>query len=245
MGASGNIGIVTTIGGYRIRPALSSGSKVWIHVSGTIAPNLPSSYSVTNNIYCSLLTGNWDNDTDLRLDIGPSGLVRGIGGFGGYPDGAGGPGTSAIGVTTSPISIVNRGTILRGTGGGGGGGSASRGIERPMSASGGYGGGGRPFGSPGATLFDQGPGLPGGYAEDDIGGQGNPNFRTLYGGRGGDGGQFGGQGSAPGAVEYTLNPGGPPGPNGYAFVISTDESGVTIDLGANTDGSVIYNTNPS
>jgi len=259
----GTVGIVTTIGGFRIRPASSSGVKVWIHVSGTITSNLPSSFSAPNNIYCSLLTGNWDNDTDLRLDIGPSGLVMGIGGYGGSggPSGGGSGGsgtfgTSAIGVTYQPISIVNRGIVLSGTGGGGGGGGGAR---QAIAASGGGGGGGRPYGGGGppgpGSSNPGGPGDPAGLLNQGLGGgggsgskQGTLYLNQLFAGGGGSGGQFGGGATTDGNPDVsnaTLSSGGPPGASGYAFAISTDGSGVTIDLGANTLGAVIYNTSPS
>jgi hypothetical protein len=252
--------IISVIGGYRIRPTSSSGTKVWIYVSGTITSN-----SASSQLYCSLLTGNWDNNTDLRLDIGPSGFVRGVGGSGGSGGATGGgngqngsPGTSAIGVTYQPITIVNRGTILPGTGGGGGGGGGVRGVANQIFVGGGGGGGGRPFGSGGgvttgtgsdpirqpggsADLFNNGPGGRGGFAE--------ANGRTISGGDGGSGGSGGGRASVGGnvtpPVTSTLGSGGSPGASGFAFVISTDGSGVTIDSGTGTLGGVIYNTSPS
>jgi hypothetical protein len=36
-----------------------------------------------NREYSSLITGGWDSNTDLRLDIGPNGFVTGAGGNGG------------------------------------------------------------------------------------------------------------------------------------------------------------------
>ena len=256
------VGIVTTIGGYRIRPASSSGSKVWIHVSGTIIPN-----SAAGQLYCALLTGNWDSNTDLILDIGPSGFVRGIGGnggsggpSGGSPGSPGSTGTSAIGITYTPISIRNRGTVLRGTGGGGGGGGGVRGTAAPLYARGGGGGGGAPFGSGGprgsgtgpgafatdgidAGLFAQGPGGSGGYSEGEPAGGGG--IRTIYGGPGGPGGSPGGGafigGNTTPPVTESTGGGGSAGPSGFAFVISGSSANVT------TSGPVpaIYNTNPS
>lgn len=257
------VGIVTTIGGYRIRPALSSGSKVWIHVSGTITPN-----SAAGQLYCALLTGNWDSNTDLILDIGPSGFVRGYGGNGGTGGAStngssgspGSTGTSAIGITYTPISIRNRGTVFPGTGGGGGGGGGVRGVSAPLYARGGGGGGGAPFGSGGprgsgegpgtfatdgspAGLFTQGPGGSGGFADGFSAGA-NPVYRTISGGPGGPGGSPGGGASIGGDtnnVTASLGGGGSAGPSGFAFVISGSSTDVT------TSGPVgaIYNTNPS
>ena len=162
---------VTVIGGYKTRPASSSGFKVWIHTNAKIGErNSTDSRSATTINYCSLITGTWNNNTDLRLDIGPSGVVSGGGGNGGNGGGAtwlndaltdatpGLFGTSAIGVNHQPITITNRGTIQGGTGGGGGGGSAwardknSSGRSRFAVAGGGGGGGGKgiPGGAKGA-----------------------------------------------------------------------------------------------
>lgn len=258
------VGIISAIGGYRNRPASSSGSKVWIHVSGTITPNF-----AAGQLYCALLTGNWDSNTDLILDIGPSGFVRGIGGNGGdggtvgtgSPGSPGSTGTSAIGITYTPISIRNRGTVFPGTGGGGGGGGGFRGanVDNRLNVGGGGGGGGAPFGAGGARgpgggggtrqpgqpagLFNQGPGGVGGYAEGFSGGA-NPVFRTISGGPGGPGGSSGGGASIGGDttnVTASLGGGGSAGPSGFAFVISGSSANVT------TSGpvSAIYNTNPS
>ena len=143
---------VTVIGGYKTRPASSSGTKVWIHTNETIGSNIPAS-SAPNRQYFSLITGGWDDNTDLRLDIGTSGVVSGSGGKGGNGGGntvsaqSGSFGTSAIGVNYQPITITNRGTIQGGTGGGGGGGYASgrdksSGGETRFAIGGGGGGGG-------------------------------------------------------------------------------------------------------
>jgi hypothetical protein len=260
-----SIGIISVIGGHRIRPTSSSGTKVWIYVSGTITSN-----SASSQLYCSLLTGNWDNNTDLRLDIGPSGFVLGVGGSGGIGGATGGgnggngsPGTSAIGVTYQPITIVNRGTILPGTGGGGGGGGGRRGPGADPTSQifvgGGGGGGGRPFGPGGDVTTGPGddptrePGQPAGLFNQGFGGVGgfasrtgdDGNLNELNGGDGGPGGSSGFPAStnnaAPNAV---LGSRGSPGATGFAFVISTDGSAVTIDSGTGTLGGVIYNTSP-
>jgi len=161
------------IGGFTSRPGSSSGKKVWIHTNEVIGSNIPASWS-PNNLYCSLITGGFDGDTDLRLDIGPSAVVSGAGGDGGrggnsfYNDCEQGQpgrfGTSAIGVNHQPITITNRGRIQGGTGGGGGGGVAfahnrrSRGRSIHSLAPGGGGGGG--LGSPGGSGGP--PGVAGG-----------------------------------------------------------------------------------
>jgi hypothetical protein len=151
---------VTVIGGFKTRPASSSGSKVWIHTDTAIGErNSTASRSATTINYCSLITGGWNSDTDLRLDIGPSGVVSGGGGNGGNGGdnttgaAAGLFGTSAIGVNYQPITITNRGTIQGGTGGGGGGGYASARDKNQSGKSrfaiGGGGGGGGGKGIPG------------------------------------------------------------------------------------------------
>lgn len=274
------VGIISAIGGYRDRPVSSSGSKVWIHVTGTITPN-----SAASRFYCALLTGSWDSNTDLILDIGSSGYVRGIGGNGGRGGDAGGgvpnraengqpgsSGTSAIGVSYTPITINNRGTVLAGTGGGGGGAGGWRGINYPLYVGGGGGGGGRPFGQGGARAPGRGtggtrqPGTPATEFSNGFGGQGGyanalmagaPTLpgtvgREIFGGPGGPGSNSGGNSTIPeglppgdyrnfGGIAASLKSGGPPGPSGFAFVISGSSANVT------TSGpvSAIYNTNPS
>ena len=122
---------VVVIGGFRSRPANPAGTKVWIHTNGDIGSDVQSS----TRSYASLLTGNWDSTTDLRVDIGPNGRVFGAGGDGGKGGNAdgtsasdglpGGSGTSALGVNTTVFVIVtNRGRLQCGGGGGGGGGGA-------------------------------------------------------------------------------------------------------------------------
>ena len=196
---------VTVIGGYKTRPASSSGTKVWIHTNETIGSNIPAS-SAPNRQYCSLITGGWDDNTDLRLDIGTSGVVSGGGGNGGNGGGAtwlnnaltdatpGLFGTSAIGVNHQPINITNRGTIQGGTGGGGGGGSAwardrtSSSRSRFAVAGGGGGGGGKgiPGGAKGAggdVTFDTG-----GFSAVLTDGSSGTSGSQTVGGNGGAGG---------------------------------------------------------
>jgi len=206
---------VNVIGAYKTRPESSSGSKVWIHTNEAISSNIPAS-SAPNLRYCSLITGGWDDNTDLRLDIGTSGVVSGSGGKGGNGGGntvsaqSGSFGTSAIGVNYQPITITNRGTILGGTGGGGGGGWAwardknSSGKTRFAVGGGGGGGGGKgiPDGAGGAggdvstfystwnTAYTNGiPGTSG--SAQPVGGDGGDggsasNFASCKGGAGGD-----------------------------------------------------------
>jgi hypothetical protein len=194
---------ITVIGGFRGRPSSSSGRKVWIHTNETIGSDIAASSS-PNRQYSSLITGGWESNTDLRLDIGPNGVVTGAGGNGG----AGGNigylscgsgqvgrfGTSAIGVDYQPIIITNRGRIQGGGGGGGGGGSAfahnhrSRGRSVWSLAAGGGGGGG--LGSPGGS---------GGSAGSGTGGNRSGTVRNAA--AGGSGSLFSGGGGGVGAYQ--------------------------------------------
>lgn len=215
------------IGGFTSRPGSSSGKKVWIYTNEVISSNIPASSS-PNNLYCSLITGGFDADTDLRLDIGPSAVVSGAGGDGGRGGNSfynnceqGQPGrfgTSAIGVNHQPITITNRGRIQGGTGGGGGGGVAfahnhrSRGRSIHSTAPGGGGGGG--LGSPG------GSGGPPGVAGSK---NRSTKKRNAAGGSGGDingngGGGVGARQSGSGAVAEGGS-GGNAGNNGSSGTI--------------------------
>jgi len=163
---------IVVIGNFRQRPTSSSGKKIWIHTNGTIG----SDANTTNppaRTYSALLTGSWDSNTELILDVGPSGTVIGSGGAGGNGGNAtttglnaggganltagaqGKNGTSAIGIQYTPIVLRNRGGIIRSGLGGGGGGGAAYGNDRDanifnettgrqtQAASGSGGGGGR------------------------------------------------------------------------------------------------------
>jgi len=253
---------VTVIGGYKTRPESSFGSKVWIHTNETIGSNIAAS-SAPNRRYCSLITGGWDDNTDLRLDIGTSGVVSGAGGKGGdgggggggVPGGNGSFGTSAIGVNHQPITIRNRGTIQGGTGGGGGGGSAStrnrnrKGQSSFFRAGGGGGGGGK--GSPGGgggsggdinttgwtsgTQSDGTAGTSGGINSGGSGRAGGLVPDKCSGGGGGNHQQAGGGGTG----NESAARGGDPGANGFGIIITNDGTGVTID---GYSGTPEYNT---
>jgi hypothetical protein len=137
---------VVVIGNFRQRPTSSSNRKIWIHTNGLLGSDADTSNPPSRK-YCSLLTGTWDSDTELIMDIGPSGIVMGSGGDGGQggsanstgieagrrPSLTGGEdgkrGTSSIGVQQLPILLRNRGIIRSGLGGGGGGG-AGAGTDR-------------------------------------------------------------------------------------------------------------------
>lgn len=263
-----SVGITSVIGGYKTRPESSSETKVWIHVTGTITFG---NTTYLNNRYCSLLTGSWDSNTDLTLDIASSGSVMGRGGRGGNggtrptnttstaSNGfSGASGTSAIGISYLPIVITNRGTILAGYGGGGGGGAGRRGTVAPLYVGGGGGGGGRPDGSGGsggggsasgggsATTTTQGNGGNGGTASGDPAGGGET--RTITGGKGGSSGSGGSAtigGNVDEPVTKSLGSGGPAGVRGYAIVVSGAETGVTITPGGSISGTIIYNSTPN
>jgi hypothetical protein len=243
---------VTVIGGYKNRPASSSGTKVWIHTNGTITSNIPAS-SAPNREYCSLITGGWEGGTDLRLDIGTSGVVSGAGGNGGgggnafyndcRPGKSGNFGTSAIGVNYQPITITNRGRIQGGIGGGGGGGAGFGHNHRPRGRSihalGPGGGGGGGLGSPGGAGGP--PGVAGGQNRSDIsqneapGSGGNINVN----GRGGVGRISSGLGAY--VQGGTGGSGGNGGGNGVGIGADTRQSSVGGGAGASGFGIIITN----
>ena len=258
------------IGGFTTRPGSSSGKKVWIHTNEAIGSNIPASWS-PNNLYCSLITGGFDADTDLRLDIGPGGFVSGAGGDGGVGGAAGcsgggngNYGTSAIGVNYQPIIITNRGNIWGGSGGGGGGGSAygenrrSRRRDVRVYAAGGGGGGGSGIpggsgGGPGGGTYSTRANIsafpsPGGagsaYAQGGGGGgaSGSGAGASAVGGTGGSGGAGGGTGSAGGSDGSCAPGGGSPGANGWGIVIANDGTGILISGNARIGGESPPNT---
>jgi hypothetical protein len=258
---------VFVIGGYKTRPASSFGTKVWIHTNESISSNIPAS-SAPNRQYCSLITGGWEGGTDLRLDIGTSGVVYGAGGNGGNggdgdssPGTAGGNGTSAIGVNYQPIIITNRGTIQGGTGGGGGGGGAFAqdkdryGRTATTRTSGGGGGGG--MGSPAGS-----GGLGGTGSRSNAYGTNGTSGGLEFGGTGGVGGSAGsraactggtgGDHQQPGGAGIFVNgdrgsnlqgDGGPAGLSGFGIIITNNGTGVTIyNDGSITPSDPAYNT---
>jgi len=221
---------VTVIGGLKSRPSSSSGTRIWIYTNGTITSDI-ASINAPNRQYCSLLTGGWESDTDLRIDIGSSGFITGAGGNGGnggttvvnsgscYVGRNGRFGTSAIGVQYQPVIITNRGRIQGGTGGGGGGGTGygenrrSRRRDIRCYAGGGGGGGGM--------------GIPAGSGGSAGGGRGGARAGIIRTGRAGAaGGPFnqgaGGLGSAlsgsgAGATGGTGGSGGNTGGSGSGY----------------------------
>ena len=253
---------VFVIGGYKTRPTSSSGTKVWIHTNETISSNIPSS-SAPNREYCSLITGGWEGGTDLRLDIGTSGVVSGAGGDGGRGGNSfynnceqGQPGrfgTSAIGVNHQPITITNRGRIQGGTGGGGGGGVGFGHNHRPRGRSvhslGPGGGGGGGLGSPGGSGGP--PGVSGGQNRSsisqneapgsggNINGNGNGGVGRISSGngtyvQGGTGGSGGNSGEAGvGSGSDTRCSSGGGSPGASGFGIIITNDGTGVTISGN------------
>jgi hypothetical protein len=215
---------VKVIGGFKSKPSSGAGSRVITHVNKTIG----SAQGNINNV--ALKTGTWEPNTNLEIQIGPSGKLIGSGGNGGNGStGRGGDatsGTSALGVQYS-TTIINQGLIFGGRGGGGGGGGATfrrcgknqRGCKggTTRSITGGGGAGGQGF--PGGTGGTGGNSGTSGTTEQN-GSFGNGVFRegtsAGYSGTSGAGGSIessGGAGS-PGSG------GGSGGSRGYAIIVS-------------------------
>ena len=229
----------------------TSGKKIIAHVNKLIG----SENSFKSEIRrCSLLTGEWDPNTELIINVGSAGTIIGAGGDGGRgSEGAGDffagkDGTSAIGInTTQDVTIINNGLISCGFGGGGGGKGGSKrvktGKKKSVTAvsSGGGGGGGAGFpfglgGTKGTGATQRGSdGQPGDDGEIDEGGAGGnggntDDATTLTGGQGGD--------SAASATAGD-NSGGAAGNNGFLIVtingsIPDNISGSGTNLGTNS-----------
>ena len=99
---------VTVIGGFKGRPSNSSGTRVVLHVSGTVGS------SKDSRVHCALRTGGaWESGTELEVNVGGEGLIIGAGGNGG--DGSndyategdnGRPGSSALGIAYTVDKVV-------------------------------------------------------------------------------------------------------------------------------------------
>tara|TARA_Y100000287_G_scaffold133493_1_gene108472 strand:- start:964 stop:2067 length:1104 start_codon:yes stop_codon:yes gene_type:complete len=196
---------VTVIGGFKGRPSNSSGTRVVLHVSGTIGS------SKDSQVHCALRTGGaWESGTELEVNVGGEGLIIGAGGNGG--DGSndyategenGKPGSSALGIAyTVDKVVVQGGGAIRAGGGGGAGGGASRedsATDRRTGAGGGGGGGaGYPAGNAGSGKSGvKGGGSEGGengtITDGGDGGEGGNNDNEARGGGGGGGGAPGGE----------------------------------------------------
>ena len=150
---------VRVIGGFKSRPSNTSGSQVIIHVNKTFG----SEKGGAN--HCALRTGSWDSNTQLQVDVGRNGRIRGAGGNGGNGSredgGEGGTGTSGLGIQYSPtkVNIRSGGLISAGWGGGGGGGGGhdhDKGSERHAGGGGGASAVGKNFDDPTAACKSKG-----------------------------------------------------------------------------------------
>lgn len=235
---------VRVIGGFRSRPSNTSGSQIIIHVNKTFGSEK------ANANHCALRTGSWDSNTQLQVDVGSSGRIRGAGGNGGNGSredgGEGGTGTSGLGVQYNPtkVNIRSGGLISAGWGGGGGGGGGhdhDKGSERHAGGGGGGGGAGFPAGSggSGANGSEGANGGGGSAGNNDTAGDpggGSNNANEAYGGPGGEGGQNGedaNEGGQGAGGEGSNNSGGEPGGNGSAirrisgYTVNISNSGTT------------------
>ena len=251
---------VKVVGGFRSKPSsvvssdgfynLSStewqnGKRVLINVNKRLGGKLDN-----NKSDVALRTGRWPNGTELQVDVGPSGEIRGAGGDGGAgapclscSGGTGGSGTSALGIEFN-TTIVNNGLIRCGYGGGGGGSGAGNDpsdkstTDYGRSGAGGGGGAGLPAGSGGAAgsggfngdqPINGGPGFAGSL--DSGGGGGTAGSEGgAVGGPGGAGGDFNdapvngtvGQRTDDRAYKNTPGPLGPAGTDGRAVIFSSN-----------------------
>jgi hypothetical protein len=225
-------GGVTVIGGFnKTRPPSTNGCRVITHVNKAIG----SAQGNINNV--ALRTGGWESNTNLEIQIGPSGQLFGAGGNGGPVSGAGGNGTSGLGIEY-PVIVTNRGYIQAG-GGGGGGSSAFRVLRRrgagrrrsdfTVPGQPGGGGGGVPGGGGGGGNAGAGSPTTGG-----SGGTGTTNgVASTPGGAGGSFGANGASSSAPG------------GSQGRAIVVFNDGTGVSITNLGTINGPTVNNTPPT
>ena len=140
-------------GGEKNKPDNGIGTKVTLHVSGTLLSNKE------NKERCALRTGNpeyWDPSVILHINVGNEAVISGSGGdggAGGNPDsnngrgGDGEDGSSAIGIAT-PVEkiIVQSGGVVQAGGGGGGGGAGVKNDLAKLSGPSGGGGSGLPAG---------------------------------------------------------------------------------------------------
>ncbi len=245
-----NNGNLRVIGGFRGAPTNTSGIKVFININKTFGST---SGSVSN---VALRTGSWDSGTTLQLDVGSSGQIFGAGGKGGDANGgAGGNGTSALGIEYSGATLINNGYIQSGYGGGGGGGNAANDPDKNQQdagSSGGGGGGGAGY-SIGTKGFTTNSGY---YGFGGIGSDGNDSTLTIrgLGGPGGSGGGAnagaGGAGGDPsnaaqnggnGSGNVTSGSGGPAGSNGNGIIVTSGSGSVTISGSGTLHGIIQYN----
>ena len=248
---------IDIVGGLIGKPASTTGKKVVIVVNKTIG----GSASGDGPNFCSLHTGDWDNDTTLQVKVGSSGKIYGRGGDGGtggaagnYNGGTGQTGSSAIGInyTNTAVTITNNGKIQSGYGGGGGGAGRGKNVKsgkkstRWTTSTGGGGGGGAgyPVGAGGVS--------PSG-ASYGTNGSGGSIATKESSGAGGAGGTEAGDGAAGSVVNNSSTSGstgsnsagasgGSGGANGYAIVTASG-SGPTVS-GTSVVGRVVTSTTP-
>jgi hypothetical protein len=237
---------VVVIGGFRGKPASSTGIRVIVNINGIVGSDKSSINSA------AVITGGWEDNTQLELEIGSGAQLIGAGGDGGTGGGGGGQsGSSALGIQY-PSIIRNRGYIQAGSGGGGGSGSVnsarrSRTIatrRRTDVAFGGNGGGG----GAGIPIGAGGPGgAPGGMERRRYGASGSNAVNQFTGGNGGDNesGQVGGAGGSSGGDGGAGGGGGGGGSQGRAIIFYNDGSGSTITNLGTIQGPIIFNTTPT
>lgn len=236
------------VGGFRTRPANSSGTKVILHVNDIIK-----SEKDNNRKKVAFRTGSWNSGTDLRIDVGDAGKILGAGGNGGK--GAdnenergenGQNGNSGLGLAyPATIRIFSGGVIAGGGGGGGGGGAAydtDKWDDELASGGGGGGGAGRPPGS-GARKgnswgSDGNDGSNGSDYSGGNGGNGGNADNEARGGRGGRGGNSGedGESGDSGNGEYTSG-GGSGGSHGYWLVTGGNSYNLALNQGTTAGGT--------
>ena len=238
---------VRCVGGFRTRPANSSGTKVILHVNDVIK-----SEKDNNRRKVAFRTGSWNGGTDLRIDVGDAGKILGAGGDGGKGadsqnerGGDGKNGNSGLGLAyPATIRVFSGGVIAGGGGGGGGGGGAydtDKWDDELGSGGGGGGGAGRPAGKGGkkgdgweadgekgsnGSDYGGGSGGAGGDEEEAIGGRG---------GRGGNSGENGERGER-GNGEYTSG-GGSGGKHGYWLVTGGNSYNLALNQGTTAGGT--------
>ena len=239
---------VRCIGGFRTRPANSSGTKVILHINDTIY-----SEKSSNRRVVAFRTGNWNSGTDLRIDVGDAGRILGAGGDGGHgadnerENGQDGEdGTSALGLRyPATIRVFSGGVIAGGGGGGGGGGGAydtDKNDDELASGGGGGGGAGKPAGRGGrggASWEANGSAGSGGSDfNGGSGGNGGNQDNEARGGRGGNGGNSGQGGSSgdSGDGEYTSGK-GRGGDAGYWIVTGGNSYNLALNQGTIAGGS--------
>jgi hypothetical protein len=243
---------VRVVGGYSRKPTSTQGKKVFILVNTTIGSDKSSRTSV------ALRSGVWDQNTNLKIDIGSNGKIYGAGGNGGNGSNRtsnnGGDGTSAIGIDQPNTTLINRGYIRIGYGGGGGGNfyatsSTSGGGKKGPSvttyygAAGGGGGGGAGLPAGTGGLLGTGSYNTSGGSNGNAGsldtrglGGGAPGANNQYGYSGGNGGD---QNSVPTAGGGS---GGSAGNNGYCIVISSTASGFSLVNNGTIIGDAVIGT---